>query len=221
MKIAITILFFFVCLLTCPLYLMADDKPVSTEDKSLDEISDILKKKLKEQNDSKKEDQKKQEPEAPVIYKYQDEKGQWHFSSDIHMIPPRYQKSVIEIMGSNKTDAPARSQESQYDTQYDPYSSMKKIEAEKEAEGQKWRKQWLMLKDDYEQKKINYEFLKNTPPDCSMNYMKYGVPMTGNCEENWKRTVKKAKSEMEQAEERLERFRKEARRAGIAPGYLR
>lgn|GEM_PF-4593149 len=285
MKIAVAVIFSFLCLIVYQSSPQADEAPVSTSGKSLDEIADILKNKLQnqQQNDEKVEAVEKTGQKKDVIYKYQDERGQWHFAGNFYSIPERYRKSVIEVQkqknqpatsvtrtpaaeddssqnsqviykyrdergqwhftGSrqsiperylknvievpvqkSKSDQPYRQQNYQENSDYKSSPLMKEIE-QRESEGKQWREQWLRLKQDFEEKQKVYESIKDIPPDCTMTYLGYSPapvdPRNANCEENWKVLIEKARIEMQEAQSRLDEYKEKARRAGIAPGYLR
>ena len=98
MKITIATIFVFLCLIVFQTAPRADDAPVSTSGKSLDEIADILKKRLQNQRQLEEQKQSVESVEKKeVLYKYMDEYGQWHVVSDIQSVPEKYRRKVVEI----------------------------------------------------------------------------------------------------------------------------
>ncbi len=207
-----------IVILACSSLAFAQDAPVSTQGKTLDEIADILKRKAQEKQ-QKQNEEKRKKTNGKLIYKYKDSRGRWQFKNDMVSVPARYRPYVIEMqMEERDNKQPARRMK------YDPEPLRRELRV-KEREHKQWHERWLGLRSELKKMENLYLSLKDSPPDCQTYAL--GItptsndPKQGDCETNWRRHVEASRKKYEQAKLNLNDFMEEARRAGVPPGYLR
>jgi len=183
--------------------------PVEEPDVTLDDIMSKLKK-------SKKRNQKFEE-DTTVLYRYFDKSGKMHVVSHLHMVPTQYRKNVTTIVKSNQQPRDKKGPS---------------VRTKRKSVANEWRKKQQDINTAFKTKyKIAIKEIatlekalqkaRQEEPDCE-NGEEATIDLTGvTCTQKHLLRIARLEKKLEKARDNLKNIKKDAKKAGVPPGYTR